>query len=157
MPHLETPQPPLLPSLMNWSMKRKSSRPSQTSSTRPLPRCPVTKKTFTEKNLSSNIALKILTQSFTIQFPPTPRIFPAKLGRFSSPICPNNYSECSYSLSDKTNKQTLQHTYFVFFLTFFVNKTSLETEIETATSSDVFCPYIIIPCLFNKILQCSPR
>lgn len=34
---------------MNWSMKRKSSRPSQTSSTRPLPRCPVTKKTFTEK------------------------------------------------------------------------------------------------------------
>ena len=107
---------------MNWSMKRKSSRPSQTSSTRPLPRCPVTKKNLYRKNLSSNIALKILTQSFTLQFPPTPRIFSAKLGRISSPICPNNYSECSYSLSDKTNKQTLQHTYFVFFLTFFFCK-----------------------------------
>jgi len=131
---------------MNWSMKRKSSRPSQTSSTRPLPRCPVTKKNLYRKNLSSNIALKILTQSFTIQFPPTPRIFSAKLGRISSLICPNNYSECSYSLSDKTNKQTLQHTYFVFFINFFfVNKTSPETEIET--SCDVFVPSLY-PCLF---------
>ena len=127
---------------MNWSTKRKSSRPSQTSSTRPLPRCPVTK-----KNLSSNIALKILTQSFTIQFPPTPRIFSAKSGRISSPICPNNYSECSYSLSDKTNKQTnIAAHIFCFFLNFFfVNKTSSETEIKT--SCDVFVPSLY-PCLF---------
>merc|ERR1712129_395742 len=130
--------------------KRKSSRPSQTSSTRPLPRCPVTKKNLHRKNLSSNIALKILTQSFTIQFPTAPRIFSAKSGQISSPICQKNYSECSYSLSDKTNKQTLQHTYFGFFLIFFVNKTSPETEIKTAPSSDVFCSYIIIPLPFYQ-------
>merc|ERR1712166_475900 len=122
---------------------------SQTSSTRPLPRCPVTKKNLHRKNLSSNIALKILTQSFTIQFPPAPQFFSAKSGRISSPICQKNYSECSYSLSDKTNKQTnIAAHIFCFFLTFFVNKTSPETEIETATSSDVFCSYFIIPLPF---------
>ena len=125
---------------MNWSMKRKSSRPSQTSSTRPLPRCPVTKKNLYRKNLSSNIALKILTQSFTIPFPPAPRIFlanwvefQARSARIIIPSVATHYP----------TKQTLQHTYFVFFLTFFVNKTSPEVE----TSCDVFVPSLY-PCLF---------
>jgi len=127
---------------MNWSMKRKSSRPSQTSSTRPLPRCPVTK-----KNLSSNIALKILTQSFTIPFPPAPRIFLANWVEFQARsariIIPSVATHCP---TKQTNK--LAAHIFCFFLTFFVNKTSPETEIETPTSSDFFCSYIIIPLPF---------
>jgi len=132
---------------MNWSMKRKSSRPSQTSSTRPLPRCPVTKKNLYRKNLSSNIALKILTQSFTIQFPPTPRIFLANWVEFQARsariIIPSVATHCP-------TKQTNKHcsTHILFFLNFFVNKTSPETEIETPTSSDFFCSYIIIPLPF---------
>jgi hypothetical protein len=131
---------------MNWSMKRKSSRPSQTSSTRPLPRCPVTKKKPLPKKPFFKYRPKNPYPIFHYTVPTRPPNFFGKLGRISSPICPNNYSECSYSLSDKTNKQTLQHTYFVFFLNFFfVNKTSPETEIKT--SCDVFVPSLY-PCLF---------
>merc|ERR1712008_17229 len=111
--------PPLLPSLMNWSMKRKSSRPSQTSSTRPLPRCPVTKKTLYRKKPFFKYRPKNPYPIFHYTVPNRPPNFFGKLGQISSPICPNNYLTSVATHCPKNKQTNMQHTYFVFFLNFF--------------------------------------